>query len=258
MASLGPVLRADCPAALLRGVRVSAAHCPVARLPPGVFSQPGSTAKELIWIFGIFVAGAAVILQGPALAATLGLSFGEWGTTPVIALIFAVIAFAFWVHGARQLTAVLMMFAAVVMLPSAVKRGQAQRSYYGVYRVSLSEGGDFNVLTHGTTLHGAQRIRGLDGHLVTDTTPGTYYYPGSPMQKAVEIVQARLDGQGELGRFGVVGLGAGSLSCYSRKHEDWRFFEIDPLVVDIAEKSNHFTFLANCRRMPTSSSATRV
>ncbi len=214
---------------------------------PGVFDQPGSAKNDVIWILGTFAAGLLVIWQGPLLAASLGYTFGDWGTTPVIALLFAVAAVAFWNHGARQLTAALMMFAAVVMLPSSVKRGQAQRSYYGVYRVSLSEGGDFNVLTHGTTLHGAQRLRDLTGHIVSDVTPGTYYYPGSPMAAAVKIAQARLDAEGELGRFGVVGLGAGSLSCYSRKHEDWRFFEIDPIVVDIAAKSNHFTFLANCQ-----------
>jgi hypothetical protein len=67
------------------------------------------------------------------------------------------------------------------------------------------------------------------------------------MAAAVKIAQAHLDAEGELGRFGVVGLGAGSLSCYARKHEAWRFFEIDPIVVDIAAKSNHFTFLANCQ-----------
>ena len=73
-----------------------------------------------------------------------------------------------------------MMFAAVVMLPSSVKRGQAQRSYYGVYRVSQSEDGDFNVLTHGTTLHGAQRIRGNDGHLVSDVDARHLLLPGQP------------------------------------------------------------------------------
>ena len=66
----------------------------------------------------------------------------------------------------------------------------------------------------------------------------------------MKIAQARLDAEGEPGRFGIVGLGAGSLACYSRKHEEWRFFEIDPIVVDIAEKSNHFTFLANCQPQP--------
>ena len=147
---------------------------------PGVFDQPGSVKTDVIWILGIFAAGLLVIWQGPLLAAQYGYTFGDWGTTPVIALAFAVAAVAFWDHGARQLTAALMMFAVVVMLPSSVKRGQAQRSYYGVYRVSQSEGGDFNVLTHGTTLHGAQRMRDLTGNLVSDVTPGTYYYPGHP------------------------------------------------------------------------------
>jgi hypothetical protein len=214
---------------------------------PGVFDKPKSTVRELIWIFATAMVGLALILRGPILAAQNGWTFGEWGSTPAIALVFAVAAVAFWNHGARQLTAALMMFATVVLLPSAVKRGQAQRSYYGVYRVSQSELGDYNVLTHGTTLHGAQRLRDDFGNLVSDVTPGTYYYPGSPMAAAVKIVQARLDADGELGRFGIVGLGAGSLACYSRNHEAWRFFEIDPIVVDIAAKSNHFTFLANCQ-----------
>ena len=214
---------------------------------PGVLSGQKSAVREVAWIFGIFAVGMALIWRGPLLAADQGWTFGEWGTTPVITAIFAVMVLLLWGHGARQLTAALMMFAAVAMLPSAVKRGFAQRSYYGVYRVSQSELGDYNVLTHGTTLHGAQRLRDETGHLVADVTPGTYYYPGSPMAAAVKIVQDRVDGEGELGRFGIVGLGAGSLACYSRKHEAWRFFEIDPVVVDIAAKSNHFTFIANCQ-----------
>jgi len=214
---------------------------------PGVFASSGRPVREIAWIIGIAVVGMVLILRGPILAAELGWTFGEWGVTPVIALIFAAAAVALWNHRARQTIAALMMFATVVMLPSAVKRGHAERSYYGVYRVSQSEAGDFNVLTHGTTLHGAQRLRDEMGNLISDVTPGTYYYPGSPMAHSVKIVQARLDADAELGRFGIIGLGAGSLACYSRSHETWRFFEIDPIVVDIAAKSNHFTFLANCQ-----------
>jgi SAM-dependent methyltransferase len=219
-----------------------------------VFGERSVRRSEIVWLLAIAATGLMVLRYAPSYVpgwvATLGYSLGEWGVTPVLALVFAVAVVAFWGHGARQLAAALLMFAVVITLPSAVKRGQAQRSYYGVYRVSQAEDGAYNVLTHGTTLHGAQRIRGVDGHLVSDTTPGTYYYPGSPLAKAVEIVQARVDGQGELGRFGIVGLGAGSLACYARRHDDWRFFEIDPIVVDIAEKSNYFTFLANCRPNP--------
>ncbi len=217
---------------------------------PGVFAPRNRSARELLWLAGIAAVGLPLVVRGDIWAIQWSLSFGEWGFTPVLALLFALAAIAFWGHGARQLMAVLLMFATVVNLPSSVRRGSAQRSYFGVYRVTQSEGGDFNVLTHGTTLHGAQRIRGKDGHLVADITPVTYYYSGSPMAHAVKIVQTRLDGRGEKGRFGVVGLGTGSLSCYARKGERWRFFEIDPVVVDIATRSNHFTFLANCQPQP--------
>jgi spermidine synthase len=45
---------------------------------------------------------------------------------------------------------------------------------------------------------------------------------------------------------GVVGLGAGTLACYQRPGQTWRFFEIDPLVVDIAQRSGAFHFLEDC------------
>ncbi len=213
---------------------------------PGVFARVARPGAELAWLAGIVAAGLLLVWRGGAWAAACGLSFGDWGFTPVLALAFAVAVVAFWGHGPRQLAAALMMFLAVVMLPSAVRQGNALRSYFGVYRVTLSEGGDYNVLTHGTTLHGAQRVRGKDGHLVADISPGTYYYAGSPMAHVIQHVQARLNAAGAKGRFGIVGLGAGSLACYARKGERWRFFEIDPVVVGIAAKSNYFTFLANC------------
>ena len=213
---------------------------------PGVFTRNAWSRNELLWLSAIAAVGLPLVVRGDIWAIQWNLAFGEWGFTPVLALVFAVAAVAFWGHPRRQLAAVLLMFATVVMLPSSVQRGHAQRSYFGVYRVTQSIGGDFNVLTHGTTLHGAQRIRGKDGHLVIDTTPVTYYFPGSPLASAVRIAQNHADAAGEKGRFGIVGLGAGSLACYARKGERWRFFEIDPVVVDIAEKSGYFTFLASC------------
>jgi len=217
---------------------------------PGVFQRREMPGREMLWLAGIVAAGLLPILFGAGWAGRLGLSFGEWGFTAALTLAFAIVLLAFWDHGARQLAVALLMFAAVVMLPSSVKHGNAQRSYFGVYRVSLSDANDYNVLTHGTTLHGAQRIRDDDGNLVSDTTPATYYYPGSPLAHSVKIVQQRLDAKGEKGRFGIVGLGTGSISCYARKDERWRFFEIDPVVIGIAEKSNYFTFLANCQPQP--------
>jgi hypothetical protein len=142
------------------------------------------------------------------------------------------------------------MFLTVVMLPSAVKKGEARRSYFGVYRVMLSSDGEFNILMHGTTLHGAQRVRDSEGNPVADSTPGTYYYPGSPMARSVAAVRELVKASGKRGRYGVIGLGTGSLACLSEEDEDWRIFEIDPVMIDIAAKSRSFTFLANCQPNP--------
>jgi hypothetical protein len=133
-----------------------------------------------------------------------------------------------------------------VLLPSGVHRGEAQRSYFGVYRVIQSEDAQFNVLQHGTTLHGAQRIRDASGRTVASTTPATYYHPQSPMAAAIRFVGTMNARMGKEGRFGIIGLGAGALACHSASGEQWRFFEIDPLVVSIA-KSPNFTYLANCQ-----------
>lgn len=217
---------------------------------PGIFTASERNWREIAWLAGIVIIGLVLIEFGFGWSKALGLTFGKWGFPASLAALFAIAVLALWGHGLRQLMAALVMFLAVVLLPSSVNRGQAQRSYYGVYRVTQSEDGRFNVLTHGTTLHGAQRIRGKDGHLVVDMTPGTYYYPDSPLAHAVRIVQNHRAAAGELGRFGIVGLGTGSLACYAHKGETWRFFEIDPIVVDIAVRSTYFTFLDNCLRMP--------
>jgi spermidine synthase len=47
-------------------------------------------------------------------------------------------------------------------------------------------------------------------------------------------------------RVGVVGLGAGTLACYARPGQDWRFYEIDPAIATIAEDRKRFTFLSRC------------
>ena len=172
----------------------------------------------------------------------------EWGSTAVVALLFGLVMLVVWRHPVRQLAAALAMCAAVVLLPSGVKRSEAQRSYFGVYRVYAS--GQYNILTHGTTLHGAQKMRDEHGAPAVDATPGTYYYPESPMARSVETVRATVSTAGGTMRFGVIGLGAGSLACLAGEGEKWRFFEIDPLMVEISRNPENFTYLESCQPKP--------
>ena len=244
---------------------------------PGALRISMKDRDELLWLWLIAAAGALAVwwsklmdledkLYAWSVAVSENLTFldmGKWlsqplrqlylyGMAAVISLVFAGLVLYWRRLPVRQLLATLVMCLAVITLPSAVKRSygsnaMAERSYFGVYRVSLSHDRQFQVLTHGTTLHGAQRIMDSTGAIVNDTTPGTYYHPASPMAKTVDLVRERLDAAGRKGRYGVVGLGTGSLSCYAKENEQWRFFEIDPVMVGIASDPLRFSFVSNCQ-----------
>lgn len=215
---------------------------------PGALSLVAGSRynPRVIFAFGALLMGGVLLIIGlPWAAEKIGTTFGEWGSTFAVAAVLAVATFGAWRFPPLQLTAVLLMYAAIVILPSNVHRGQAQRSYFGVYRVSLSADGQFNVLQHGTTLHGAQRVRDVYGNPIASTTPATYYYPKGPMGSAVRLTSFLGAQRGTEPRYGVIGLGAGSMAGHAATGETWRFFEIDPTVVGIA-KSKQFTYLTNC------------
>ena len=200
----------------------------------------------VLWLLA--AGGVLVIYWLPWAVTKLRINVGEWGSTPIVVALLVVVLLAEFRRPTRQFMAALLVFCALVWLPSAVKRGEAQRSYFGVYRVQTADEGAYHTLIHGTTLHGAQRIRDEDGNPVDDWTPATYYYPNSPMALTIGKVRERL---GEKkGHYGVIGLGAGSLACHAKDGEAWRFFEIDPTIIGIATNPRNFTFLKHCQPKP--------
>jgi hypothetical protein len=160
-------------------------------------------------------------------------------------MVLAVILIVCVKYPPRQFVAALMIALAIIWLPSAANRGDSQRSFFGVYRVHPSGDGLFHILIHGTTLHGAQRFYDDNGQPVDNTTPATYYYPGSPIGQT--IAKRRQVLGAEKGRYGIVGLGAGSSACHKREGETWRFFEIDPTVIQISKNPKNFTFISKCQ-----------
>ncbi|MGE0629440.1 MAG: fused MFS/spermidine synthase [Hyphomicrobiaceae bacterium] len=172
---------------------------------------------------------------------------GHHGFATVLTVVFAVLLVVWYARPPRQLVAAGLMCLAVVLLPSSVKQGEAQRSYFGVYRVYQTPDGSYRILMHGTTLHGAQRLTPPAGKEDERPVPATYYYPGSPMARTIEFVRGRLANEGRKGKYGVVGLGTGSLACFAQDAERWRFFEIDPVIVSIARDESKFTFVSKCQ-----------
>jgi len=116
--------------------------------------------------------------------------------------------------------------------------GSMTRSYFGIYSVKPVDGNAI-ALFHGTTMHGAQS-REPSIRLV----PSTYYSSGSGIGLAMSAVT---DLFGENARIGVMGLGAGALSCYSKPGQRWKYYEIDPVVESIARDTRYFTFISSCR-----------
>jgi len=118
------------------------------------------------------------------------------------------------------------------------------RSFFGVHQVTDSADGRYRVLTHGTTVHGTQRLRSESGvELTGRPEPMSYYYVGGPISEAIELTRRA---QGGFGNVAIVGLGAGALACYRKDPEDWTFYEIDPMVVSIARDPRMFRFLSDC------------
>jgi hypothetical protein len=117
------------------------------------------------------------------------------------------------------------------------REGARTRSYFGIYTISDRTDPRSRMLTHGTTLHGVQD---LDPGF--ETEPTSYYARRSGVGHAMRTAEAIYDAP----KIGVVGLGAGTLSCFAKPGQDWSFFEIDPAIVDIARDSGRFTFLRRC------------
>ncbi len=122
----------------------------------------------------------------------------------------------------------------------AVGRGRvldSARTFFGIYQVSTDVTGRYNVLFHGTTLHGMQsRDPARRGE------PLTYYHRTGPFGQAfaaLPIATRTTD-------VAAVGLGVGSLATYARPGQRWTFYEIDPEVERIARNRAYFTYLEDC------------
>ena len=123
----------------------------------------------------------------------------------------------------------------------------ALRSYFGVLTVAdKTTVGDFRLLIHGTTMHGAERLSELTPDYKDKPHALTYYSPEGGLARALLTTQERLNAEGKQGIYRVVGLGTGSLACYKKPGEDWTYYEIDQDVIRVAQDPNQFTFLSSC------------
>ncbi len=114
------------------------------------------------------------------------------------------------------------------------------RSFFGVLRVTHDAEHNVHRLFHGSTLHGQQSLDPL-----LRREPSTYFTRSGPIGQLFGALEQRLAQPGA--RVAIVGLGAGTLAAYARPGQRWTFYEIDPLVEQIARDPRFFTYLEDCQ-----------
>jgi spermidine synthase len=111
-----------------------------------------------------------------------------------------------------------------------------ERNFYGVIRVREWEKKE-NSMIHGITVHGVQFLNDR-------ARPTTYYVEDSGA--GLLLLNHPKRGQGL--RVGVLGLGVGTLATYAQAGDVYRYYEINPVVVRLAEgEGGYFTFLSDSK-----------
>ena len=193
----------------------------LAVLAVALMAPPWSAAKVMAWLdeHRVWVIGAVGLLS--ALLA-LGLNASRWKifATVVLALVL------------------------IRAYPADEGRVETVRSFFGVHKIQVTPHGQYHVLLHGTTIHGAERFQNDDGTPVTGRPePITYYHSSGGIGQAITAIRER---KGAALRVAVIGLGSGTLTCAAEPGETWKFFEIDQSMVDTARDPKYFTYIQNC------------
>lgn len=111
------------------------------------------------------------------------------------------------------------------------------RNFFGVVRISYDEETDAHQMFSGTTLHGFQYLDAQKRDI-----PTAYYWTGSGIG---QLFRHHPRPTGKL-KVGLLGLGAGTLSAYGQPGDEFRYYEINPMVVDLANGAGgYFSFVSD-------------
>jgi hypothetical protein len=217
-------------------------------LPGLIFQSPdkldakriaGLTCFALAALVGQSIAGDVLGLRGQHLA--------------LFGLIIGIILTAYFTRSwPEQRIAVVLGLATIsIAMPEQFRPLYAERSFFGTVRVAETGDGLHRMMFHGTTLHGVRRIKTDDGKVLETPTPGSYYHAATPMARGFDVARkakTSIGGDTNDTRIlaGIVGLGTGSLACYAKPGDAFRFYEIDPVVVKVATNPKHFDYLLKC------------
>jgi spermidine synthase len=202
----------------------------------GELARRKPDAEGLASFYLVLAAGGAA--GGLFVAILAPLLFSGFLELPIGVTLCALLAIAllYGVRNPRRL-ARLTVFAAVGFVAAVQIDARytdtrvRERNFYGALRVM--DKGDVRVLVNGTIHHGAEFLAPEKQRVAT-----LYYGRDSGVGRAIRALP-----EGPR-RIGAVGLGAGTLAAYARTGDDFRFYEINPAVIDLARTA--FRFVPDC------------
>jgi spermidine synthase len=214
---------------------------------------PGAVALDVV--LAVAVGAAALVLYSDLVTIKIDTGFfvrlmrvpsevvAEW-ITPAELTVNKVLGYgvplvALFFLRRRRLALALGLLAVLIVGDFVDARNENQilkaRSFFGVLQVTRDHTlSGYTELRHGTTLHGRQS---LDQKLRQE--PLAYYHRGSP----IALVMAELERRSTILNVAVIGLGTGTMAAFARPGDTITFYEIDPLVREVATNRFYFAYV---------------
>ena len=200
------------------------------------FALPGAMATALVV--------AVAVMSSLGITATLNRSALTGATTAsdllrvlIVFAIPAVVSAGFsWRPTRFGLAATAMLLLSLLPLGSQPAIFQ-ERDFFGVHKVVSDQAGARHALIDGGTIHGIELMNSANRDV-----PAAYYTASGPVGDLFNAEQPVDAGWS----IAIIGLGAGAMACYAQPKQTWTYYEIDPVVVQIARDTTLFTFLHDC------------
>jgi SAM-dependent methyltransferase len=217
---------------------------------------PGSVLESSRW--KLFASAEVTVSVGGALGGVFAglvapLIFNDYTELP-LSFVLTTIVIGLLVHysetflgsgHARPIEVALLatiLFGSAFLCLSEPPQGSAhcllmKRNFYGAVRVyeypETDQTEAMRELVHGNVNHGSEFMRASFHRY-----PTTYYGPTS----GIGIALADRPGRRSVA---IIGLGTGTLAAYARAGDRYRFYEVNPIVIEISK--SYFFYLKECR-----------
>lgn len=204
------------------------------------------TAFYLSIAAGGAIGGVFVSVIAPAVFPT----YYEWPLAVIGAMVLACGVLLpgsvrHWIYERRRvawLILVVAFLAAIAVIQDYVVGDQnlvwQARNFYGVVTVTETHhepSERHRLLRHGRITHGIQFLADDKRRL-----PVSYFTPPSGVGQSLSLYADKSNV-----RVGITGLGIGTIAAYARPGHTYRFYEINPHIIELARE--HFTYLAECQ-----------